>query len=277
MRPGTVRLAPTHHETRRRGGESPAMSLLGSALPDLRVRRRRAELMDDPDLDPRRHLRALGALSRVNRVSLAAWRLGRQVGALRSRVDGPVRILDVACGGGDILLRVAAAARRRAWDVALDGCDLSERALDAARRSARTAGHPDDPSDEGVSLRFFRLDVLRDSMPEGYDLVTSSLFLHHLEWDDATLLLRRMAEASRHRLFVQDLRRTRLGYVLAWLGLHTLTRSDVARVDGLRSVEAAFTVAEARRLCTESALHGAVVTTGWPQRLTISWDRMVVA
>lgn len=260
----------TPRETRRRVGEYATMSL-GSALPDLRVRRRRAELMDDPDLDPHRHRLALRALSRVNRVSLAAWRLCRQVAELQARVDGPLRVLDVACGGGDLVHRVAAVARRRGWRVVLHGCDLSDRALDTARGAG---GHASERED--VDVRFSRLDALRDPLPEGYDLVTSSLFLHHLTWADASLLIRRMAEVSRRRLFVQDLRRTHRGYALAWLGLHTLTRSDVARTDGLRSVEAAFTVAEARRLCTEAALQGAVVRTAWPQRFTIRWDRMVV-
>ncbi|NNL31028.1 MAG: nucleotide-binding protein, partial [Gemmatimonadetes bacterium] len=110
-----------------------------------------------------------------------------------------------------------------------------------------------------------------------YDLVTSSLFLHHLAWPEAVELLRRMAAGARRRLFVQDLRRTRLGYVLAWLGLHTFSRSEVARVDGLRSVEAAFSVDEARRLCAEAALRSAVVGVAWPQRFIMRWDRAEVA
>ncbi|NNL31317.1 MAG: hypothetical protein HKO77_09850, partial [Gemmatimonadetes bacterium] len=52
------------------------MSRLGSGLPDLRVRKRRAELMDDPDLQLDLHLDALRALARVNWVSLGSLRLG---------------------------------------------------------------------------------------------------------------------------------------------------------------------------------------------------------
>lgn len=247
------------------------MSRPGPAWPDLRLRNRRAELMDDPDLELDRHLEALRALDRVNRVSLGAWRLGREVADLREP-GAPVRVLDVACGGGDVLARVAASARRAGWSVVLHGCDRSPQALDAARSIAAQV-----PDDTGNELRFFELDALRDPIPEGYDLVTSSLFVHHLEWSDAVHLVRRLAQAARRRLFVQDLRRTRLGYLLAWLGLHTLTRSDVARIDGLRSVEAGFTVAEARRLCAEAALHGAVVSTAWPQRWIARWDRMAAA
>ena len=233
--------------------------------------------MDDPELDANRHRLALEALARINAVSLGAWRLGRTIADLHRRRGEPVHVLDVACGGGDVLVRVAVSARRAGRPVVLHGCDLSPRALDEARRAGNDVGVADGSSGSGAAtLRFFRLDALRDPIPDGYHLVTSSLFLHHLDWSDTVALLGRMAAASRHRLFVQDLRRTRLGWGLAWLGLHTLTRSEVARVDGLRSVEGAYTVSEARRLCTEAGLHGADVATGWPQRFVIRWDREAV-
>ncbi|NNF14878.1 MAG: methyltransferase domain-containing protein [Gemmatimonadetes bacterium] len=254
------------------------MSRLGSGLPDLRVRKRRAELMDDPDLQLDLHLDALRALARVNWVSLGSWRLGREVAALHEKSGAPVRVLDVACGGGDVLVRVAVAARRAGRPVVLHGCDRSPRALASARAAGKAVGLDDVSSnDDGSLLHFFEHDALLDPIPEGYDLVTSSLFLHHLAWPEAVELLRRMAAGARRRLFVQDLRRTRLGYVLAWLGLHTFSRSEVARVDGLRSVEAAFSVDEARRLCAEAALRSAVVGVAWPQRFIMRWDRAEVA
>ncbi|MDX1494528.1 MAG: methyltransferase domain-containing protein [Longimicrobiales bacterium] len=260
------------------------MTFLGPALPDLRVRRRRAELMDDPELDAGRHRRALQALARINRISLTGWRLWQEVRDLHHRHGEPLRVLAVACGGGDVVVWVAARVGRAGMGVQVDGCDVSPRALDDARKRWEGAMPSQAGALQGADAseavgpttcgpRFFRVDALRHPLPEGYDLVTSSLFLHHLERGEAVALLRRMADACRRRLLVQDLRRTRLGYVLAWLGLHTLTRSDVARTDGLRSVEAAFTRDEVVELCHEAGLTGAVVSSGWPQRWIVRWDR----
>ena len=229
---------------------------VGAAAPGLSVRVRQAELMDDPALAPDRHERALAALARVNRVSGAAGRLFEEVARVHELRGGPVRVLDVACGGGDVLHAVGRSARRRGVPVELHGCDLSPVALRAAGRG-RVVTH--------------RLDVLRDPLPGRFDVVSCNLFLHHLERDDAVALLRRLSDAAVESLLVQDLRRTRRGYALAWLGLHTLTRSDVARTDGLRSVRAAFTLAEAGRLCVDAGLVGAEVTRGWPQRLLLRW------
>lgn len=219
--------------------------------------------MDDSELERGRRLEALSALSRINRISLAGNRLWREIVTLKPEVKGPVRVLDLACGGGDLLNDVADKAQRLGLPVELRGCDLSEVAVERAR-----AGAP-----RGGSIDFFQLDILEDDLPPDYDLVTSSLFLHHLERREAIRFLRRMGEATRRGIFVQDLRRTRLGYFLAWIGLRTLTRSDVARVDGLRSVRGAFTIAETRVLCAEAGLQGARVARRWPQRFTIRWRR----
>jgi hypothetical protein len=80
-----------------------------------------------------------------------------------------------------------------------------------------------------------------------------------------------MATATRDTVLVQDLRRTRLGYLFAFVGLHALTTSDVARRDGLISVGAAFTIPEARALCAAAGMEGARVRPSWPQRFVIRW------
>jgi SAM-dependent methyltransferase len=231
---------------------------LGLAPPDLQVRRREPELMDDPGLPEDRHRSALLALERVNRVSLAGDRVLAEVERIHRMRGGPVRVLDVACGGGDVLRAVELGARRRGVAVELHGCDRSPVALARA-------------GEGGVVTH--RLDVLRDRLPSPFDVVTSNLFLHHLDRGEAVRLLREMARGAVHSLVVQDLRRTRLGYALAWVGLHTLTRSDVARVDGLRSVRAAFTLGEVGGLCADAGLRGAEVTRVWPQRFVLRWRR----
>lgn len=220
--------------------------------------------MDAPGLDAERHARALDALARVNRLSLTAARVWREVRALAAERVRPVRVLDVACGDGDVLLDVARRARRHGVEVDLCGVDMSPVALARARRRAEDAGAP---------ARFVEGDVLGCELPGTHDLTTSSLFLHHLDEPDAVGLLGRMAAAAARVLLVQDLRRTRFGYVLAWTSLRVLTTSDVARRDGPVSVRAAYTVEEARALVGAAGLRAAVVGRCWPERFTIRWAR----
>jgi hypothetical protein len=47
----------------------------------------------------------------------------------------------------------------------------------------------------------------------------------------------------------------------------------VFRVDGMRSVAAAFTTSEARDLAQRAGLTGARVSQVWPQRWLITWRK----
>ena len=60
------------------------------------------ELMDDPALERSQHLQALKALGRINRLSRTAQSLANEMDRiLRPVPDRKIRVLDIACGGGD--------------------------------------------------------------------------------------------------------------------------------------------------------------------------------
>jgi hypothetical protein len=122
-------------------------------------------------------------------------------------------------------------------------------------------------------VTFATLDVAHEPLPEGFDVVLCSLFLHHLDDDGAVALLRRMRGAARRLVVVSDLRRTALGHLYALVGCRLLSRSPVFHVDGPRSVEAAFTSGEARDLAARAGLAGARVVQRWPQRFLLTWRR----
>ncbi|MGH7135259.1 MAG: methyltransferase domain-containing protein [Pirellulales bacterium] len=229
-------------------------------------RRREPEWMDQPGLDSALHDQALIGLRRVNRISRTASRLWRPADHLAKELAGaPLRILDVASGGGDVAIGLATEAQRRNVPVEIEGCDISPRAVEHARAEARRAGLN--------HVRFFNLDALEDALPDKYDVVTCSLFLHHLDEADAVRLLGKMAEAAERLLLVDDLRRTRSGYALAWLGSQLLTRSPIVHVDGPRSVRAAFTLEEAARLADRAGLKGYRIEPHWPQRFLLNWSK----
>lgn len=229
-------------------------------------RRREPEWMDQPGLDPVLHDQALVGLRRVNRISRTATRLWRPLDYLAKELAGtPLRILDVASGGGDVAIGLAAEARRRNVPVEIEGCDISARAVEYAQAEARRTGMN--------HVRFFNLNVLEDAFPNKYDVLICSLFLHHLDEADAVRLLSKMAEAAGRLLLVDDLRRTRSGYALAWLGSQLLSRSPIVHVDGPRSVRAAFTLEEAARLADRAGLKGYRIEPHWPQRFLLNWSK----
>jgi 2-polyprenyl-3-methyl-5-hydroxy-6-metoxy-1,4-benzoquinol methylase len=221
--------------------------------------------MDQPGLDAGEHVHALRGLARINSLSRSDAILWPAIERLARASRGqPIRVLDVATGGGDVPIALAKRARRLGIAVEIDGCDVS---LDAVRYAGSRA------EENGLSLRFFELDVLKEPVPAGYDVVTCSLFLHHLDEADAVAFLRKAADATSRLLLVNDLVRGPAGYLLAWLGCRVLSRSPVVRHDGPVSVAGAFTLAETRTIAASAGLTGVSLTSHWPRRFLLSWSR----
>jgi SAM-dependent methyltransferase len=221
--------------------------------------------MDQPDLNADRHTEALRALARINFFSHSAGILWPDLAELaRTMAPHVPRVLDVATGGGDVPIRLWRRARRAGLDLHLEGCDISPVALEYARTRAAAAGAP---------IRFFEYDARLGPALTGYDAVLCSLFLHHQNEAQALTLLRRLADMADRLVLVNDLERGWIGLLAAYLAAYLLTTSPVVRIDGPRSVKAAFTAAEARELAERAGLCGAQVVRRWPFRWLLTWRR----
>jgi len=221
--------------------------------------------MDQAGLDERLHRDALIGLRRINRLSGSGRIVWSAIEKLS--VTEPARqwrVLDLASGGGDVAMDVARRAARRRVNIQVDACDVSSFAVQYAttRASQRRI----------TNVHFFQKDVLNEPLPDGYDVVMCSLFLHHLDEPVAAALLSKMAAVANRMVLVNDLCRSTLGFVLAWLGCHLLTRSPVVHVDGPLSVRAAFSIDEVRNVARSGGLNGAKVDARWPCRFLLQWS-----
>jgi SAM-dependent methyltransferase len=221
--------------------------------------------MDAPDLAPARFTETLRGLRRVNIVTRSTVLMWPDLEAsVRRCAARPLRVLDVACGGGDVLIALWHRAKRAGLRVELVGCDVSPAAVQFASEAAARAEAP---------IAFFRHDVTDDPLPDGFDMVMSTLFLHHLDDEEAIAFLRDAAAKAHDRLVIQDLVRSPLSYWFARLGTRALLLSDICRLDGRTSVEGAFTQEEATSLVREAGLTHAEVVLRLPFRYLIRWIR----
>ena len=229
-------------------------------LSRLQERERIPELMDDPLLDPDEHHRALTALSHINYISASASVLWPAIRNLAWELQRPIRVLDVATGSGDIPASLLRKARATGIELQLFGCDISPRAIERAWTNCPD-GH------------FFHHNVVQAPLPSEFDVVCSSLFLHHLSQDDAITVLARMKQATRNLVLVNDLVRSRINFVAVWLACRLLTRSPVVHFDGPASIRSAFTRAEALGLAERAGLKGATTRHHFPCRFLLKWRR----
>ena len=224
--------------------------------------------MDDPALDGSRHLQALQGLERINRWSRSAqivWNPIRQLASLST--PAPLSVLDVAAGGGDVTVSLWRQAHRARVSLEVSGCDKSPRAVERSRQRALQLCSGQAP------VRFFELDVLEQPIPSHYDVVICSLFLHHLNAAQAVRVLAEMGRAARRLVVINDLRRNLAGWWLSLAATKLLTRSEVVHMDGPRSVRAAYTVSEIKRLAEQAGLRGSRVTSCWPFRYRLIWKK----
>jgi ubiquinone/menaquinone biosynthesis C-methylase UbiE len=184
----------------------------------------KAELLDG-SLDPSQLAGNLDDLARFNRHGFL-WP-SRQHWQQRS---GPIRLLDVGTGGADIpriLLRRAAAEGVRLEVIATD--IRPEIVSEARRRSEGVAGLEIQLVEAG------KLDFADDS----FDVVHSSLLLHHFEPTEAVDLLREMRRLA-SVVLVNDLDRRRIWWLVArFLGV-VATRNLYTRHDAPLSVARAY-------------------------------------
>jgi 2-polyprenyl-3-methyl-5-hydroxy-6-metoxy-1,4-benzoquinol methylase len=220
-------------------------------------------MMDEEGVDPTLHREALRGLHLINYLTNSYRLLWQSIRQLPVRAHVPLRILDVACGGGDTLQAIAKYASQANIPVHITGIDISPTAIQVAQEAC---AHIDCPQD------WIMGNALLDQLPENQDVVFCSLFLHHLSNEDAVLLLQRMSQVAIQRVIVADLIRSTLGYMMVYAGTRLLSRNKIVHVDGIRSIEAALTIKEAQGIALKAGLTTAKVQRFWPERFVLEWS-----
>ena len=230
----------------------------------LNNRDRRPEVMDQPGLDPKEHAKALMGLRRINAISRCSAGLFRPIEALAiTQPAKPLRVLELACGGGDTAIDLALMAKRKGLALDIHACDLNPEAVAIAQTNAVR---------RQAALTVFTADALaKPTDHNSFDVVYCTLFAHHLDELDVVRLLEVMALRSRKLVLVDDLIRSRLGFALAWIGTRLLSRSWVVHTDGPLSVRAALQPDEMKSIAMQAGLNNAQIKRSWPERYLLNW------
>jgi len=213
---------------------------------DLRKRELIGELMDQEDLSKAELAQALSGLARLNLISLAARQIWNQIKKILPDKDlKNISILDLACGGGDTLFSLEKFAEREGIAFNGLGLDINKLTVGIARDTAVA---------NGSKVNFKIHDAVKDAVPEGYDVIICSLFLHHLSRENVVSVLENIYNKARVAIVISDLRRTQFAYFAALVTTRMLSRSRIVHVDGPLSIRAAFNEEEIEVLAEEANL-----------------------
>lgn len=166
-----------------------------------------------------------------------------------------INVLDIGSGGGDTLRMIDKKFSKKC-QLSLTGVDLKRDCIDYAR---------DNCSDH--KIEFIESDY-RDllSETEGYDIITASLFCHHLEDEDIVELLKWMHQNARLGIIINDLERHFLAYYsIKWL-TRLFSSSYLVKNDAPLSVLRAFKRRELEELLNRAGIENYTITWKWAFR-----------
>ncbi len=196
------------------------------------TRRRSEEWMDHPDASPSELDRSLRFIRRINRLlgytraTLGHLDVFSRTWPRNQRID----ILDLATGSADVPQAILRWADRHHFDLRIVALDRHPFTI---RRAA----------DSDPRLHLVQTDALTPPFPDNsFDYVLCSMFLHHLDDEQAVLLLRQMNRLARRGILLADLLRTRRAS--AWIWFFTLLTNPMVRHDARASVAQAFSAGE---------------------------------
>ncbi|HEX8456056.1 MAG TPA: methyltransferase domain-containing protein [Pyrinomonadaceae bacterium] len=221
------------------------------------------EHLDKGDYTPEEYEGCLVELRRINEWLGDARALRRSlVPEIERAGAGEFSMLDVGAGSGELLRVAARAARGRGWRATrLVGLELNERSARAIMEESREFA-------EIIAVRgdAFHLPFRDDA----FDYVICSLFTHHFRDEGMVAILGEFKRVARRRLFVIDLHRHALAYVLYRTIGRLFLRNRLIREDGALSIRRSFRAGELRRLAEAAGLHDVEVRRRFPFRLVLS-------
>jgi ubiquinone/menaquinone biosynthesis C-methylase UbiE len=194
------------------------------------------EILDSDDCSPQEVETSLRDLSRINRwfggVATTQKLIERVAAATGQKCFS---LLEVAAGFGEV--PKVAGERLGPKGIRLDVTLLDR------RHSHLLPGN-----------RSVVADALALPFPgNSFDLVSSSLFTHHLEPTELISFVNEALRVSRRAVLINDLIRHPLHLALVYAGF-PLMRSHVSRVDGVASVRRAYTPEEMRAMLSDEVL-----------------------
>jgi len=191
------------------------------------------ELMDDLSLDTEHLQKIYADINRVNKVLQGfSISLGAIKKIMEENPQESYAIMDVGCGDGAMLRKVASYFKGSSLELKLTGIDLNPRSIQLARESSR----------EYPYINFVVQDILAmESNNLQCDILMCSLTMHHFDNMEIPVFLNQFVKLSRLGVIINDLQRSQVAYYLFQLFSLIFMRTKVAKHDGLVSIKSAFT------------------------------------
>lgn len=147
----------------------------------------------------------------------------------------PLHIVDLGCGGGDLMLAIAKALRRKNIQFVITGIDGNGNNLAYAEEKCAGFGE----------INFLQADILHDEFKIApCDILISSHFIYHFSEEGLIRFLGNNSPVIARAIIFSELEWSRFAMLLFKLGRFLLPISKLAKQDGLLAIKRSFTKKE---------------------------------
>ncbi|MBS1624447.1 MAG: methyltransferase domain-containing protein [Bacteroidetes bacterium] len=228
-------------------------------MPNLTIRAHDIELMDLPsagEIETRHALREIDAINRL----LGGYNVIFDALEKLQWTDKTLTIVDLGCGGGDMLRAIADWALYHKRHVNLIGIDYNPVMTAFAREESLVF----------PNIHFRTMNVLDDRlMDERADVIINSLFCHHFDQEQLVTLVSRMHALASQAVIINDIHRHWFAYysikALTWL----FSRNALVRYDAALSVARSLTRREWQSVLKEAGIQNYSLRWMWAFRWQI--------
>jgi hypothetical protein len=237
-------------------------------LPLFNTRRDEEELMDLPSTPRVEFVQALHDIQWVNtNLGGSSALLEEFIRLIPSGFQGTLSVLDLGTGSADIPRALVDWTRslpeEQRIQLQITAVDVHPVAVEISKQLC--AYYPE--------VTVMQADALTLEYPnQSFDIVINSMFMHHLQQDEAVRLLREMARLCRIGFIVNDLER----HPVAWLGIKALCfltgKGRIFKNDAPLSVLRGFTCSDLALLRQQAQLPAMRIRRRKPYRWLLSWQ-----
>jgi 2-polyprenyl-3-methyl-5-hydroxy-6-metoxy-1,4-benzoquinol methylase len=214
------------------------------------------EIMDDLDCKGEVVDQTLRELEFINRTLGGNQITLNGVNALIGKRQSALEIVDLGCGGGDMLQLLANDFNTKNFQVEFVGVDANPNIINYAKK------HIDDPR-----IKFSSVNILSQEFKgQTFDIALATLFFHHFSSEQLSNILRQLYTQIRIGIVINDLHRHPLAYYsikfLTWI----FSKSAMVKFDAPLSVLRGFSRKELEQILEAAEIKNYSLSWRWAFR-----------
>lgn len=187
--------------------------------------------MDQPDCDSDLLFNTYRQFRTINRL-ISGWQriYKNQIHPIFQAHSKTYSLLDIGCGGGDIIKLLDRLAKKDEVELQITGIEPDERAIQFLSDQKWPAN---------ISfIKASSYDLVEED--RSFDIVISNHLVHHLKQPELKMICEHAEKLSSKKVIFNDIERSDIGYALFKIAATPLFRNSFIVEDGLTSIKRSF-------------------------------------